>query len=117
MAGAASTGPRTAGRRLRRTSDLPNGQVLDVRGNSLSPDRCNELQGSRRQSLSGLAKITFGVYLVHDLFLIVYRHFGITQLPLPPVLAVPAVTALALIPSAAVAWLISKIPFAGRYLT
>ena len=72
---------------------------------------------SRRQSLAGLAKITFGVYLVHDLFLMVYRHLGVTQLPLPPVLAVPAVTALALIPSAAVAWLISKIPFAGRYLT
>ena len=74
-------------------------------------------EGSRRQSLSGLVKLTFGVYLVHDLFLIVYRHFGITRLPLPPVLAVPAVTALVLIPSAAAAWLISKIPFAGRYLT
>ena len=74
-------------------------------------------EGSRRQSLSGLAKITFGVYLVHDLFLIIYRHLGIAQLPLPPVLAVPVVTALVLIPSAAVAWLISKIPFAGRYLT
>ena len=72
---------------------------------------------SRRQSLSGLAKITFGVYLIHDLFLMAYRHLGVTQLPLPPVLAVPAVTALALIPSAAVAWLISKIPFAGRCLT
>ena len=72
---------------------------------------------SRRQSLSGLAKVTFGVYLVHDLFLIAYRHLGIAQLPLPPVLAVPVVTALVLIPSAAVAWLISKIPFAGRYLT
>ena len=74
-------------------------------------------EGSRRQSLSGLAKITFGVYLVHDLFLMAYRHLGIAQLPLPPVLAVPVVTALVLIPSAAVAWLISKIPFAGRYLT
>ena len=72
---------------------------------------------SRRQSLSGLAKITFGIYLIHDLFLMAYRHFGITQLPLPPVLAVPAVTVLVLVPSAAAAWLISKIPFAGRYLT
>ena len=42
---------------------------------------------------------------------------SITQLPLPPVLAVPVVTALVLIPSAAAAWLISKIPFAGRWLT
>ncbi len=72
---------------------------------------------SRRQRLSGVARITFGIYLVHDFFRMLLRHFGITALSFAPVLAVPVLTAVIFLCSFAVAWLLSKIPFVGRYLT
>ena len=72
---------------------------------------------SRRQRLSGVAKISFGIYLVHELFIILLKNFGITALSFAPVASVPALTAVVFLCSFAVAWLISKIPFVGHYLT
>jgi surface polysaccharide O-acyltransferase-like enzyme len=72
---------------------------------------------SRRQRLGGVAKITFGVYLVHEFFLMLLRHFGVTTLSFNPILSVPVLSAGVLVCSLAVAWLLSKIPLLGRYLT
>lgn len=72
---------------------------------------------SRRQRLGGVARIAFGVYLVHDLFLMLLRHFGVTTLSFAPVASVPVLAAGVFLCSLAVAWLISKIPFVGRWLT
>ena len=58
---------------------------------------------SRRQRFSGVAKVSFGIYLVHVFFLILLRNFGIT--------------ALSFLASLAAAWLLSKVPFVGKYLT
>lgn len=72
---------------------------------------------SRRQRMSGVARISFGIYLVHDLFIMLLRHFGITPLSFSPILSVPVLTAVVFLCSFAVAWALSKIPFLGRYLT
>lgn len=72
---------------------------------------------SRRQRMSSVAQVSFGVYLVHVFFLILLDRLNITVLSIPPVLAVPALTAAVFLCSFAVAWLISKIPLVGRYLT
>ena len=72
---------------------------------------------SRRQRLSGAARITFGIYLVHDFFLMLLRFLHITTLSFIPVAAVPALAALVFLLSFAVAWLLSRIPFVGRWLT
>ena len=45
------------------------------------------------------------------------RNFGITALSFPPVLSVPVLTAAVFLASLAVAWLLSKVPFVGKYLT
>lgn len=71
----------------------------------------------RRRSLSGAARITFGVYLAHVLFLMLYERLGVAHIPLPPVAAVPLVTAAVFLPSLAVSWVLNKIPFVGHYLT
>lgn len=42
---------------------------------------------SRRQRFSGVAKVSFGIYLVHVFFLMLLRNFGITALSFPPVLS------------------------------
>lgn len=72
---------------------------------------------SRRQRLSGVARISFGIYLVHDFFIMLLSFFHINALSFSPVAAVPTLTAVVFLLSFAVAWLISKIPFVGRYLT
>ena len=72
---------------------------------------------SRRQRMSGVAKVSFGVYLVHVFFLILLDRLHITVLSFSPVLAVPALTAVVFLGAFAVAWVISKTPLAGRYLT
>lgn len=72
---------------------------------------------SRRQRLSGVARISFGMYLVHPLFLMLLDRFGITVLSFPPAAAVPLLAAAVFLCSFASAWLISKIPFIGWWLT
>lgn len=72
---------------------------------------------SRRQRVVGLSSITFGIYLCHDLFIMLLRHFGVSTLSFAPALSVPLLSLGVFLCAAALAWLISKIPLAGRYLT
>lgn len=71
----------------------------------------------RRHPLSLAAKVSFGVYLSHVLFLILLSRLNITVLSFSPVLAVPVLAAAVLACSLAVAWLLSKLPVVRRYLT
>lgn len=72
---------------------------------------------SRRQRLSGVAKITFGIYLVHELFILLLRFFGVTPLSFSIVASIPVLTAVVFLCSFALAWLFSKIPVLGHFLT
>lgn len=72
---------------------------------------------SRRQRLGGVARITFGIYLVHDLFIMILRSLGVTTLSFDPVASVPVLAAVVFLCAFAVAWLISRIPFVGRWLS
>ena len=72
---------------------------------------------SRKQRLGGVARISFGIYLVHDLFIQLLHILGITTLSFAPVASVPLLSALVFLCAFALAWLISHIPFVGRWLT
>lgn len=72
---------------------------------------------SRRRSLGTVARVSFGMYLVHDLFIMLLRHFGVTTLSFAPVLSVPALAAAVFLASFLVSWPLSKIPVLGRWLT
>ena len=72
---------------------------------------------NRKQRMAGVARISFGIYLVHDLFIMLLRALDITVLSFSPALAVPLLAAVVFLLSFAVAWLLSKIPFVGPYLT
>lgn len=72
---------------------------------------------SRRQRLGGVARVSFGIYLVHDLFLTGLDQLGITVLSFPPVASIPLLAMAVFLCSFALAWLISRIPFIGRWLT
>ena len=72
---------------------------------------------SRRQRLSHVARIAFGIYLVHDLFIILLRNIGLTTLSFAPVASIPLLSMLVFLCSLAVAWLIHWLPFIGRWLT
>lgn len=72
---------------------------------------------SRRQRLSGVARVAFGIYLVHEFFFMLLRFLHISVFSLTPVASVPLLTAVVFLLSFALAWLISKIPFLGHFLT
>ena len=72
---------------------------------------------SRRQRLGGVARISFGIYLIHDFFIMLLRHFEISTLSFNPILSIPVLSAAVFLCSFAVSWLLSKIPLLGRYLT
>lgn len=72
---------------------------------------------SRRQRLSGMAKISFGIYLLHAFFLLALRYFGISTLSFDPIISIPVLSAGVFLCAFVVAWLLSKIPLLGRFLT
>lgn len=72
---------------------------------------------SRRQRLGGAARISLGIYALHALFLMLLSHFGITTLSFSPVVSVPVLSAAVFLCSFVIAWLLSKIPLVGRWIT
>ena len=72
---------------------------------------------SRRQRLSGVAQLVFGIYLVHVFFLMLLDFFGITVMSFSPVFSVPLLAAAVFLCSFALSWLIRHIPFLGSWLT
>lgn len=63
-----------------------------------------------------LAPYCLGVYLVHDLFLTVLKHLGITPLSFYPLLSVPILTAAIWGLSFATVYFLRKIPFMEKVL-
>lgn len=71
----------------------------------------------RRRGVAAVAQVSFGIYLVHEFFLLILGKLGFTALSFFPAAAVPLLTALVFMVSFGVAWVLHKIPFVGRYLT
>lgn len=71
----------------------------------------------RRRGVASLARVSFGVYLVHEFFLLILRQFGFDALSFLPAAAVPVLTAIVFLLSFGVAWVLNKIPFVGKYIT
>lgn len=72
---------------------------------------------SRRRRLGGVSKITLGIYLIHPLFLMVLSRLDITTLSFTPILSVPVLAGAVFFCSFLAAWLLSKIPLIGRWIT
>lgn len=72
---------------------------------------------SRRRAVYQIGSYAFGVYLVHQLWVLVFRRFGLSLLSFPPALSVPLFALLFFLLSLPFAWLIYLIPGAGPKLT
>lgn len=72
---------------------------------------------SRGGLLGAVSGLTFGVYLVHDLFLQLLSHFNITALSFAPVMSIPLLAAAVFLCSLVPVWLLSKIPVVGKFIT
>lgn len=72
---------------------------------------------SRRRAVYSLGSCAFGVYLIHQLWGLIFRHFGISLLSFSPVLSVPLFALVFFLLSLPFAWLISLIPGVGPKLT
>ena len=72
---------------------------------------------SRRRSVYSLGAFAFGIYLIHQLWVLIFRWLGVSVAAFSPVLAVPFFALVFFMLSAPFAWLIFKIPGVGSYLT
>ncbi|MBD5554125.1 MAG: acyltransferase family protein [Roseburia sp.] len=71
-------------------------------------------RGSRQ--IAKLASLSFGMYLVHEFFNIILKMLNITTLSFPAVISVPVLACVVFALSFVTAWVMSKIPFARKYL-
>ena len=71
---------------------------------------------SRRSAVSRLGKYSFGIYLVHQLWVMVFRWLGIS-FGFSPVIGIPFFALVLFLLSLPVAWLIHLIPAVGEQLT
>lgn len=72
---------------------------------------------SRRRAVNELGVYAFGIYLFHQVWVLVFRWLGISLLAFPPVVSVPFFALVFFLLSAPFAWLLHRIPGAGNYLT
>lgn len=72
---------------------------------------------SRRRRLNDIGAYAFGVYLFHQLWVLVFRRLGISLLAFSPALSVPLFALIFFLLSLPFAWLVYLIPGAGPKLT
>lgn len=71
---------------------------------------------SRRSAVSRLGSYAFGIYLFHQIWVLVFRWLDLPLTAFSPVVSIPFFALLFFLLSAPVAWLLYRIPGAGRYL-
>lgn len=71
----------------------------------------------RRRRMAGVGRVSLGICALYPLFLGLLTRLGLFSLPLTPALALPLDTALLFLLCFAGAWLLSRIPVIGAYLT
>lgn len=72
---------------------------------------------SRRRSISQLGNYALGIYLFHQIWVLVFRQLGVSLLAFSPVVSVPFFAAVFFLLSVPFAWLLYLIPGVGSYLT
>lgn len=64
-----------------------------------------------------IAKYSFGIYLAHPLFLWVFNWLGFLPDIFTPVLSVPVISAIAMLLSFLLSWILRKLPVVGKLIT
>ena len=72
---------------------------------------------SRRRAVDRLGSFAFGIYLSHQIWVLIFRWLDVPMDALPPVLAVPFFAVVFFLLSVPFAWLLGLIPGVGSHLT
>lgn len=72
---------------------------------------------ARRRAAKELGCYVFGVYLFHQIWVLVFRWLGFGILDFSPVLSIPCFTVVFFLLSVPFVWLLYRIPGAGKWLT
>lgn len=72
---------------------------------------------SRRRVVDGVGARAFGIYLIHQLWVLIFQRLGISLLSFSPALSLPLFALIFFLLSLPFAWLISLIPRVGMKLS
>lgn len=72
---------------------------------------------SRRRAVNELGAYAFGIYLFHQIWVLVFNRLDISLLAFSPVVSVPFFAAVFFLLSIPFAWLLNRLPGVGGYLT
>lgn len=72
---------------------------------------------SRRRAVNSIGSCAFGIYLIHQLWVLIFQWLGVSPLHFPPALSIPLFAVILFTLSLPFAWLISLIPGVGSKLT
>ena len=71
---------------------------------------------SRRSAMNRMGACAFGIYLFHQIWVLIFRWLDISLLAFSPVVSIPFFAVLFFLLSIPFAWLLYLVPGAGRYL-
>ena len=76
----------------------------------------NTFKENTLKRLLKLSELTFGMYLLHDFYNILFQHIGFTAIVFQPIVSVPIISIIVFLCSWVTAYLISKIPIVSKYI-
>lgn len=83
----------------------------------LFKDWCRNLEDKGTPKWAdAIGKLSFGVYLVHPIFIKFFPALGISMLSPNPILMVPVMILVVFVLSAALSWVLGKIPFLNKWI-
>lgn len=82
----------------------------------LFKDRADSFEKGNKSVIVSMSKLTFGMYLIHDLFIIAFKNMGLSTVMISPIVAIPLVAVIIFVLSYLCVFILNKIPVINKYI-
>lgn len=78
--------------------------------------KTDNISEQRKNRIMNIAKLSYGIYLIHDLFIMFFRYFGFTTTIITPIIMIPAMALIIMAAGYVINKAISLIPVINKYI-
>lgn len=79
-------------------------------------DRAASFEQEKKKFIVSMSKLTFGMYLIHDIFIIAFKNMGLSTVIVSPIVMIPLVAIIIFLLSYVATLLINKIPILNKFI-